>query len=145
MTRLLSGLVLAAITLAAVLFLPNLGLRVLALGVSLIAAHELRGIARASGLAASPVLAYGFVAVVCWSMSVAAPRADLVLLSAMAFLLVDVLFLTGTLGAAGAGIASGIYIGVPLGALVAVHAAGGRHTGLLLIATVVTSDSAQYY
>jgi phosphatidate cytidylyltransferase len=37
------------------------------------------------------------------------------------------------------------YIGMPFGMLVAVHAIGGRQATLLLIATVVVSDTAQYY
>ena len=38
-----------------------------------------------------------------------------------------------------------IYLGVPLGMLVAIHARGGWRATLLLIATVVVSDSMQYY
>jgi phosphatidate cytidylyltransferase len=38
-----------------------------------------------------------------------------------------------------------IYLGLPLGALVAVHRYGGRGAVLLLVATVVVSDTAQYY
>ena len=37
------------------------------------------------------------------------------------------------------------YIGMPLGMLAAVQALGGRTATLLLIATVVVSDSAQFY
>lgn len=38
-----------------------------------------------------------------------------------------------------------IYIGLPLGSLVGVHAIAGREAVLLLIATVAVSDTAQYY
>ena len=38
-----------------------------------------------------------------------------------------------------------IYIGLPLGSLVGVHAIADREAVLLLLATVVVSDSAQYY
>ena len=38
-----------------------------------------------------------------------------------------------------------LYIGMPLGALAAVRFIGGRDATLLLIATIVVSDSAQYY
>ena len=48
-----------------------------------------------------------------------------------------------------AGTASGalsmLYLGLPLGALVAVHQIGGRGAVLLLVATVALSDTAQYY
>ena len=42
-------------------------------------------------------------------------------------------------------VAAGLYIGVPLGALAAVHASAGPEAVLLLIGTVVVSDSSQYY
>jgi phosphatidate cytidylyltransferase len=38
-----------------------------------------------------------------------------------------------------------VYIGLPLGALAALHAIGGREAVLLLMTTIVVSDSAQYY
>ncbi|HEY7447171.1 MAG TPA: phosphatidate cytidylyltransferase, partial [Vicinamibacterales bacterium] len=38
-----------------------------------------------------------------------------------------------------------LYLGLPLGALVAIHAEIGRTAVLLLLVTVVVSDSAQYY
>jgi phosphatidate cytidylyltransferase len=38
-----------------------------------------------------------------------------------------------------------LYIGVPLGALAAIRSIGGRDATLLLMATIVVSDSAQYY
>jgi phosphatidate cytidylyltransferase len=44
-----------------------------------------------------------------------------------------------------ASILAPIYIGLPLGSLVGVHAIAGREAVLLLIATVAVSDTAQYY
>jgi phosphatidate cytidylyltransferase len=38
-----------------------------------------------------------------------------------------------------------VYIGLPLGALAAVREIGGREAVLLIMATIVISDSAQYY
>ena len=38
-----------------------------------------------------------------------------------------------------------VYIGMPLGSLVAVHATAGREAVLVLIATIAISDTAQYY
>ena len=38
-----------------------------------------------------------------------------------------------------------VYIGLPLGSLVGVHAMAGKEAVLLLIATVAVSDTAQYY
>jgi phosphatidate cytidylyltransferase len=45
----------------------------------------------------------------------------------------------------GSGALSMLYLGLPLGALVAVHQRGGRGAVLLLVATVAVSDTAQYY
>ena len=47
--------------------------------------------------------------------------------------------------AVAAGALSIIYLGLPLGALVGVHIFGGRGAVILLIATVAISDTAQYY
>ena len=46
---------------------------------------------------------------------------------------------------AAAGVLGPLYIGLPLGALMAVRWIGGREALLLLILIVVASDSAQYY
>ena len=54
------------------------------------------------------------------------------------------LFSPHVMGAA-AGAFATIYIGIPLGALVGVHVFGGRGAVLLLVFTIVVSDSAQYY
>jgi phosphatidate cytidylyltransferase len=53
-------------------------------------------------------------------------------------------FTSGVLGAMAGGFAL-VYIGLPLGALVGVHIFGGRGAVLLLVFTIVVSDSAQYY
>jgi phosphatidate cytidylyltransferase len=38
-----------------------------------------------------------------------------------------------------------VYLGLPLGSFVALHAMGGRETVVLLLLTIVVSDSAQYF
>jgi phosphatidate cytidylyltransferase len=53
-------------------------------------------------------------------------------------------FSSGVMGAAAGGFAL-VYLGIPLGALVGVHVFGGRGAVLLLVFTIVVSDSAQYY
>jgi CDP-diglyceride synthetase len=56
---------------------------------------------------------------------------------------------TSRLRAAAQQVAAGalaiVYLGLPLGTLVAVHLVGGRGAVLLLVFTMVVSDSAQYY
>jgi len=49
------------------------------------------------------------------------------------------------LGDVAASLLPAVYLGLPLGALVATHAAAGREAVLLLLMTVVVSDTAQYY
>ena len=47
--------------------------------------------------------------------------------------------------ATAAGALALVYLGLPLGALVGVHMFGGRGAVLLLVVTIVVSDTAQYY
>jgi phosphatidate cytidylyltransferase len=56
-----------------------------------------------------------------------------------------VLSTRGPIQTATAGAFAAIYVGVPLGLLVALHARYGSRVTLLLIATVAVSDTAQYY
>jgi phosphatidate cytidylyltransferase len=140
MTRVLSGVAMAAATLATILFLPPLGLRVVACVVAVLAAHEYLRIVRGSELL------IGGVAFLCWMMSsgsvtglyVAPPLA----LASAGFgaLLKESSGQRAILGAF-----SLVYIGVPLGMLAAMHADFGWRATLLLIATIVVSDSLQFY
>jgi len=145
MIRLISGLALAGVALAAILLLPPNLLRFAALGVALLAAREYLAMARRLDLAPSPLLTYAFVAVSCWTVSLPVAREDLLLLAGLALLLIDVLRRARALPSAAASLTAGLYVGVPLGLLVVVHELAGREAVLLLIATVVVSDSAQYY
>lgn len=146
MVRLLSGLVLAAATLAAILFLPPPALRVVAVLVALAASFEYVAIARRMNVAPSTWVAVVLVVAACWWMSVPGRAAmGLLVIAALGLLLVDVLFGGKSLPDASVALVAAVYLGVPLGTLVAVHALGGRGAVLLLIATVVVSDSAQYY
>ena len=67
------------------------------------------------------------------------------LLAALAWLAIEVLFRGLTVDRASARFLAPWYIGMPLGMLAAIHAVGGRMATLLLIATVIVSDTAQYY
>jgi phosphatidate cytidylyltransferase len=57
----------------------------------------------------------------------------------------EVLFLGRTIHQAGVSLIAPAYIGLPLGMLVAIHAVAGWRATVLLLATVVVSDSGQYY
>jgi phosphatidate cytidylyltransferase len=146
MTRLLSGVALAAAALAAILFLPQLGLRLLACLVAVAAAHEYLRVLHQDGRPrrAGPVLL--LVALTCWWMSAPA-RGDLIvlLLLGLGWLAIEVVFRGFTVDRAAARLLAPWYIGMPLGMLAAVQAIGGRMATLLLIGTVVVSDTAQFY
>jgi phosphatidate cytidylyltransferase len=144
MTRLLSGAVLAAAALAAIVFLPLVGLRVLACLVAALAAREYLGIIHAGRPAAvAPVL---LTAAACWWLSDPGQTKVLpLLLVGLAWLAVDVLFQGHTADQAAARFLAPWYIGMPLGMLAAVQAVGGPRATLLLVATIVVSDSGQYY
>ena len=145
MVRLLSGLVLAVLTIAAVLWLPVSALRVLACAVALLAAHEYAAIAGVNG-APSRALLLASVAAMCWLVSGATiPRSDVLLAVALAWLGVEVLVLDSPIQMAGTGLLAPVYIGVPLGMLAAVRAAAGWRAAMLVLAMVVVSDTAQYY
>jgi phosphatidate cytidylyltransferase len=146
MTRLLSGVILGAAALAAIFYLPPLGVRLLACAVAAVAAHEYLTILHRDGRPPRiwPVLL--LVVAVCWWMS-APDRGDLLplILVMLAWAALEVLWRGLTVERAAAHFLAPWYIGMPLGMLAAVHAVGGRMATLLLIATVVVSDSSQYY
>ena len=146
MTRLLSGVGLAAAALAAILFLPVIALRVVACFVAALAAHEYLRIVHA----ARPLPGVGawllLVAVTCWYMLLPGPEGVLwLVMVSFAGVALEVLFRGLTIEEAGTRFVAPWYIGMPLGLLTAVHARNGVAATLLLIATVVVSDSAQYY
>jgi phosphatidate cytidylyltransferase len=51
----------------------------------------------------------------------------------------------GVLGDVAAAVFPIVYLGLPLGTVVALHAMAGRESVLLLLLTIVVSDSAQYF
>jgi phosphatidate cytidylyltransferase len=145
MTRLISGVALAAAALAAILFLPLVALRIVACAVAALAAHEY---VRVAGSAAGPsqILLSAAVVAACVFMSAGFAVDPVVLvLIGLGWVAVEVLFLGRTVHQAGVALFGPLYIGVPLGMLVAIQGALGWQGTLLLIATVIVSDSAQYY
>ena len=146
MTRVLSGAALAAVALAAILFLPFIGLRIVATLVALLAAREYLGIIHQDRRSPGAFVVLALVAVVCWRFSMPGFVEVLgLLLAGLAWLAIEVLFRGLTVDRASARFLAPWYIGMPFGMLAAIHAVGGRMATLLLIATVVVSDTAQYY
>jgi phosphatidate cytidylyltransferase len=165
MTRLISGVVLAAAALAALLTFPPVALRLLASVVAAFAAHEYLRIAWASnwsqsssgervgGVAANSdsiltggTLPVAAAAATSWFVSGWPALAGTpLLLLAFALVAVYVLFANQTVQHAASEAFALVYLGVPLGLLAAIHLRHGAWITLLLIATIVVSDSAQYY
>jgi phosphatidate cytidylyltransferase len=142
MVRLISGLALAAAVVAIVLFLPQAGLLFVACAVAFVTAREYQQIVSAS--AGLPWAA----ALVCYLVgSRAYDEATFgVLLIVVGYAVAgSVLVRDDTLERASATAFGLIYVAVPLGTLVLILRLGGREALLLLLATIVVSDSAQYY
>lgn len=145
MVRLLSGVVLAAVTLAAILFLSGAFLRVLASAVAALAAYEYAFVSGAGGGVSRWLLVTAAV-LTCWWISASWPMDPLVVLTlALAWVALEVLAFGRTISQATAGVVAPVYVGLPLGTLVSLHAESGWRVTLLLLTTVVVSDSAQYY
>jgi phosphatidate cytidylyltransferase len=149
MVRLLSGALLAATFFALIWFASTPVLLSAALAVAALAFQEYARVVRAIGaivppwptvvatLAAVAMVPFPWVAI------------ESVLGAALIVAAVGVLT-SNRQGAHGlhdvsAAVLAPVYLGLPLGSLVAVHAIGGREAVLLLVFTIVVSDSAQYY
>jgi phosphatidate cytidylyltransferase len=148
MTRIISGVVLAAAVVAAILFLPLLALRVIGVVVALLAALEYLNIVRPAGTSGSarmiPVLL--IVAVTSWQMLLPGPSTLIgLLILAFGWLAVDVLLFGLSVHDAATRFVAPWYVGMPIGMLISVCGINGPLAALLLLATVVVSDSAQYY
>lgn len=149
MMRVASALVLLPIVVGTVWFLPPVATLVLAVIVAGLAFVEYAAIAEKLG-ARVPKLAAG-------ALVVAAAGAAGGLHYAIDVALLSGLILVGALAVgsgqpgpailrdAAAALFPALYIGLPLGALAAIRFLAGREAVLLLMATIVVSDSAQYY
>jgi len=145
MTRLLSGVVLAAAALAAILFLPLVGLRALAAAVAAMAAREYLTITVPESGPRHVVMAI-LVAAVCWATSGATvPTVFGALALTLGWLGYSVLFAHRRIQDAATELVATVYIGIPLGMLVAGQILAGWKATLVLMGSVVVSDSAQYY
>jgi phosphatidate cytidylyltransferase len=145
MTRVVSGIVLALLAIAAIVWLPLIALRVLAAAVAGAGALEY---ARAAEVTRDPsrALVVVMAAATCWWLGTPAFVSVAVATAVgLAWLAVEVLLFGHDVGRAAAAVAGAIYVGGPLGLLVAIHARSGWTVTLLLLATVVVSDTAQYY
>ena len=149
MTRVLSGVALGVAALALIWFLNATALLGVALAVSALAFHEYERIVERIGARVPYLTALVTTLFACAMVpfqwidieSVLAASLLLVALNVLASDRVGPPLLADTAAA----ILAPVYIGLPLGSLVGVHAIAGREAVLLLIATVAVSDTAQFY
>ena len=151
MTRVLSGAALVALAVGVVWFAPDDVFRVVAITLVVIAVKEYVALAHASDLPVSfwPVLVATTLA---FAIVSTPPGNALLEVALMASLLALGLGAMGSwrgganaLATVSASLFPAIYIGLPIGALVAVRAFAGPRVLFLLMLTVMVSDTAQYY
>ena len=149
MARVLSALVLLPLVIGAVWFLPPLATLVLATVAAALAFVEYAAIAAALGAPIPRAVSGAAVVAACIAVGGGYLAAEVILMSAM--VAVGALAIASgppgpqVLAASAAAVLPVVYIGLPLGAIAAVRATGGREAVILLMLGIITSDSAQYY
>ena len=147
MARVLSALALLPLVIGTIWFLPWWATLVLAEVVLLLAFREYAALATAYGAS----LSHGVTVVGVAATAVAvAFDVTLVVLMAAGLTIGIVSLATGRRGSqmlldVASSLFPLLYLGLPIGALVAVHKFAGRGAVLLLLATIMVSDTAQYY
>jgi phosphatidate cytidylyltransferase len=138
-----------AVALALIWFLSSIALLAVALAVAALAFTEYEKIVKAIGAEVPFWTALLTTLLACAMVPFQWVDIESVLAAALLLIALNVL-LSDRVGrpiladTAAAALAP-VYIGLPLGSLVGVHAMAGREAVLLLIATVAVSDTAQYY
>ncbi len=155
MTRLLSGAVLLVFAIAVVWFAPPVVFFAVAQLLLVLALVEYAALARTGGLpvpgavsgAAAMLTAAAFARLAFGGL--AGAPIDVVLMSALVALgTVTLARWTGggdALGVAAASLFPVLYLGLPVGAMIAIRETRGREALFLLMLTVFVSDIAQYY
>jgi phosphatidate cytidylyltransferase len=149
MIRIASALVLVPIVLGTVWFLPPIGTLVLAEIAAGLAFVEYARIAQALGTYVPRAIAGAGVLAACAAVGLGAEALEIVLMTLM--IIVGAIAVgSGGPGPAilrdsAASVLPVLYIGLPLGAIAALRTIGGREAVLLLVLTIIVSDSAQYY
>ena len=148
MVRILSGLVLIAVFFCGIWFLPSVALLVVAEAVLVLAFLEYARLAEALGVRIPHAASAAAAMAVCAAVGLGVPLE----LPLAAGLVAICGLIVGSRGPApgvladvGAAAFPMVYLGLPLGALIALHGLAGREGVLLLLVTIVVSDSAQYF
>lgn len=147
MTRVLSALALLPLVLGTILFLPAGATVALAALVALLGFIEYCGLARAAGLTFSAVPTGAATLATVATVALSPDALPVVIMSAGLVVALTAIPTDGrgVLSTVGAAAFAVVYLGLPLGALAAVRVDAGREALVLLLATVMVSDTAQYY
>lgn len=152
MTRVLSGVAMAAAAFAVIWWLPGNALLGVVLVVATLAFFEYARLVAAIGaeLPYGPALVATLGACVMGAMPfmfgmMAIPAFGVTMLAVAVTLMWRGVHGAPLVNGAASAMLAPLYIGVPLGALVAIHGAIGREGVLTLIAAVAASDTCQYY
>ena len=154
MTRVWSGAVLAALATALVWFAPPIVFFAAAEVILVLAFREYADLARASGVGLPRVASGAAAALTCAAFAsriFGAPSLplDVVLLSALVAVGATALPLwrggPGALPSAASALFPVLYLGLPLGAMVAMRETRGPAALFLLMLTIMVSDTAQFY
>jgi phosphatidate cytidylyltransferase len=149
LTRVLSALALLVVVISVIWFLPPIATLAVAALAAVLAFAEYATLAAALG-AHVPRVVTG-VAVIASVVAVGMGDVPVEIVLMSAFVTIAALAVAagqpgpGVLRDTAASILPILYIGIPIGSLAAIRTIGGREAILLLIATIVVSDSAQYY
>lgn len=152
MTRVLSGAALLGFAIAVVWFAPGRAFLAVAELLLVLALVEYMGFVRASGLVAPAIPAGAFAMATCAAFAFDTfpwVPIDVALMSALVTL--GALTLAGwsggrdALSRAAVGLFPSLYLGLPLGAMIAIRETRSREALFLLMLTVFVSDIAQYY
>ena len=149
MLRIGSAAVLLSIVIGTIWFLPPVATLVLAAVAAPLAFVEYSRLAEALGARVPRVITAAAVIATCVAVGSLVIPLEVVLMSA--FIAIAALAVAiGTPGPAvlrdlAASVFPLLYIGLPIGSLAAVRLVGGREALMLLVVTIVVSDSAQYY
>ena len=149
MIRVLSALVLAALVVSVVALLPPMATLILAVLAAALAFDEYADLAEALEARIPRVLCAAAVTVACVAVGTDSLPVDVVLLLSLVVVGVYAVARSqpgpAALRDAAAAMLPIVYIGLPIGSLAAIRLIGGRDATLLLIVTMIASDSAQYY
>jgi phosphatidate cytidylyltransferase len=148
MIRILSGLVLIPVFFSCIWFLPPLGLLAVAEAVLVLAFVEYARLATSLGANVPRAASMAAAMAVCAALGLGLPL-ELPLVAGLVGLAALVVGARapspGVLADTAAAAFPMLYLGLPLGSLVALHALAGREVVLLLLLTIVVSDTAQYF